>query len=193
MTDDYKLTLSDIGLTREELQERVIDSMCSRLLGTISVDEDGDPHRVPSQFKHALDNTLREQINVAVEKWATAHVLPRIELGIAHLMLQATNEWGEKRGQPVTFTEYVVERANRYMTEEVDHEGKLVGGERRYGSKSQTRAMFLVDKYLRASVEDAMKEAIKNANSVLTEGLSQAIQDRLADLNERLKVQVKIR
>ena len=54
-----------------------------------------------------------------------AHVTAYVE----SFCLTETNKWGKKTGKSMTFTEYLVQRAELYLTEKVDLRGKAKGEE----------------------------------------------------------------
>jgi hypothetical protein len=67
------LTLESLGLTKGELQERVIDRICERALTTVSVDDEGEGHVLDSAFKRRLDDRTRGHIAGAIDAIAEKH------------------------------------------------------------------------------------------------------------------------
>lgn len=95
------IDLDAIGITAEELQERVVDRIAERALG----DDDFSPG---SPLKRQIDKEIQERIDLAVTEIADKHILPNVSEYIETLTLQETNKWGEKKGEPITFVEYLV-------------------------------------------------------------------------------------
>jgi hypothetical protein len=180
-----------LGLSKEELQERVIESLCDRLLSGRG-GEDGDTF-YDSPMKRALDKAIHAHIDGAVAKMAEEHVLPRVTEMVENITLQATNQWGEKKGEPMSFVEYMVQRADAYLREEVDYEGQSKEEKRdSYGWKKYgTRAAALVHKHLHYRVEEAMKAALANANHAIVGGLEETVKIKLQEVAAALKVEVK--
>lgn len=186
-------TLKMLGLTTDELTNRLIDKCVEQLLTGVSFDEEGDEWRSKSTLAHKLDERIKQHIDAAVATLADKHVLPKVSEYIEGLTLQTTNQWGEKRGQSVSFIEYLTVRADAYMREEVNYDGKSKAetGDN-YGFKvSGTRVASLINKHLNYSIESAMKAALANANSSIALGLEGAVKVALQNATNALKVSVK--
>lgn len=184
-----------LGFTKEELQERVIETMCDRLLAGTAIDEDGTPYTEDSEFKRKLDKAIHTHIDGAIAKLAETHVLPQIVNMVETITLQQTNRWGEKRGEALSFVEYLTKRADLYLREETDYEG-YTKEERRdsYGWKAAgTRVSCLINKHLQYAIQVAMAEALKNANHAIVGGLEQAVKIKLGEVAAALKVEIKTR
>jgi len=187
------IDLEAIGISAEELQERVVDRIAERALNNLSFDEYGDPHARPSALKRKIDEEIQKRIDEAVTEIADKHILPNVSEYVETLTLQTTNKWGEKKGEPITFIEYLVERAHAYMTEEVDWNGKTKGVE--YGSfrKAGTRVAFMIDKHLQFNIEQAMTQALREVNGSIAKGLEETVKMKLAEILQGLKVTTKVR
>lgn len=187
------ITLESLGFTQEDLQERVIERLCEQVLAGKGYDEDGNEFYQESQFKRKLDERIKAQVEQTINAIAEKHVLPNVAQYVETLTLQQTNAWGEKRGQPVTFIEYLVARAHAYIQEEVNYEGKSKAESRdSYGwSKSTTRIAYLVNKHLQYSIETAMKQALASANNAIAGGIEAAVKMKLQEVVGGLQIAVK--
>jgi hypothetical protein len=184
-----KLDLEAIGMTKQELQTRVVDRICGRILESTGCDEDG--YEGESAFAKKMAKAVQERIDAAVEKIADTHVLPSIAAHIEALTLQETNKWGEKSGKPITFVEYLIQRAGEYMTEEVNFEGKTKTENRGYSwVKSQTRVAHMIHQHLHYNIESAMKDALLNVNGKIVQGLAETCRIKLKEIMDGLKVEV---
>ncbi len=178
-----EFTCEQIGITQEELQERVVAGLVDKILGS-KADDDEDNHIRLTVLEEA-QQIIVGAINDKVDAIAAAHILPRIEAMIEGLVLQQTNQWGEKKGEPVTFIEYLIERAEAYMTAPVDFEGRAKG-EVSYGSswKSKTsRIAFMIDRHLQYSIEHALDAVLKDANAVIKGGIEEAVKIKLKEIS----------
>ena len=181
-----EFTCEQIGMDQEELQERVVDGLVEKIIGG----RDNDfPH---GEVMTEVNERITNAITARVEAVANEFVLPRIEALIEGFCLQRTNKWGEKIGEQMTFTEYLVNRAENYLIEDVNYEGKTKGESGGYSwSKSQSRVAHMIDKHLHYEIERAMKAAVNEANESIAEGLEKACVIKLGEIAEKLQVSVK--
>src|SRR5688572_27706149 len=118
------IDLESLGITKEELQTRIVDRCVERIFEVTGYDEDGDEFVQSSPMARRLEDAIKTAIDNKVAGLAEKHVLPLTETFIENLTLQETNRWGEKTGQKATFIEYLIGRAENYLREEVDFQGK---------------------------------------------------------------------
>lgn len=187
------IDLEMLGLTKEELQARVIDGICSRLLEEIVPDSEDGERQQATRLENQLEKIIKERTDEAVATIADKYIIPNATQYLETLCLQETNKWGEKRGEKLSFIEYLVKRAEAYLTEEVNYEGKIKGQNSYSWSKSGTRVSYLVNQHLQYSIETAMKQAVAGANQVIVGGLEQAVKIKLEEVAQKLKVEVKTR
>jgi hypothetical protein len=187
------ITLEALGFTKDDLQERVIERLCEQILAGKQYDEDGNEEYDDSQFKKKLEERLRSHITETVNAIAEKHVLPNVTSYIENLVLQTTNKWGEKQGTPVTFIEYLVQRAEAYIQEDVNHEGKSKDQESYSWSKRSTRITYLINAHLQYSIQTAMQQALQTANSAIAGGIEKAVKIKLEEVVNSLKVGVQLK
>jgi hypothetical protein len=183
--------LAALGLSQEELQERVIERATARLFEVTDIDEDGDEFTSKSPFAGRLEKAVRTAIDNKVAELAEAHVLPLTGNLVESIVLQQTTKWGEKVGKPMTIVEYMTARAEEYLREEVSYDGKAKSASDSYSWKSHgSRVSFLVHQHLHSRIEEAMKAAVKNANDVIVGGLEATVKQKLGEIAASLKVTV---
>jgi hypothetical protein len=192
------LTLESLGLTKEELQSRVIAKLCDDLTTLVFADEDSDPVAQPSSFKRKLDEALQkrteESIRGLAAKLAHEYVLPNVTKYLEKPVLAKTDEWRQPRESPITFIEYLVQRCDAYMREEVNYEGQTKGEScSSCWTKSTTRVGYLVEKHLQFNIERAMKEAMARATGRIKAGLENAVEIALDKVLVGLKATVEIK
>lgn len=184
-------TLEALGFSKDEIANRIIDRAVAQLLSATDEDEDGYSYGVPSTFAAQIDKVIREKIDAAVVKAGDEVIAPRIsELVTGHTM-QATNQWGEARGEKITFTEYLVQRASAYMTEQVNYEGKAKGTDSYSWTAKGTRVAYMIDKHLHYHIDTAMKKALQDANNSIAKGLNEAVRVAISNLTVNVKTEVK--
>ncbi len=184
--------LEALGFTKDEIVERVIDRITASILTTQTSDEDGYGYEIPSEFKRDLDRAVKARIDIEVTRLADVHITPRVAEMIEGVTLQKTNEWGEAKGTPVSFTEYLVQRAEAYMVEPVSYDGKTKteNGGFSFSAKG-TRVTYMIDKHLHYSIDTAMKQALQNANTTIAKGLNDAVRTAINNLTVNVKTEVK--
>lgn len=185
-------TLENIGLSKEELQERVVAHIADLILSSESYDEDGDPVKQASQFKRQIVDLVKKRANEKIEAIAAEHILPNVSQFVENLCLQETNKWGEKTGKQMTFIEYLVQRAEVYMSEQVDYQGKAKGEGDSYNWKgAKTRITFLIHDHLEYSIKTAMKDALQVAMGSFAKGIHETARIKLNEIAAQMKVEVK--
>ena len=73
------------------------------------------------------------------------------------MVLQETNEWGERKGKGKTLTEYIVAQAKVYLSTNVDINGKTI--QSRYSSKEQSRFEYLIGLSVRREMQKILKRS----------------------------------
>jgi hypothetical protein len=179
------------GMSKEELATRVVEHVAAKLLVRTAYDEEGDPCGTRStQFERALQTRIKEHLDAEVGRQAEKHVLPKVTDMVEGLVLQETNRWGEKTGEPVTFIEYLTQRAERYLTEKVNHNGKTREEDSYSWRENTSRISYLVNNHLQYSIKIAMERAVEEANKGIVGGLEKAVKISLQQVIDKLKVTV---
>lgn len=193
MNTNSKDLLAQIGLTQEELQERVVNRIVDAVMYSHSADDEGREHVIKSRFRQQIQDHAKSAIDKAVTAIGDKFVVPAMKEYIETFTLQETNTWGEKTGKKLTFVEYLVKRAEAYSQEQVDSSGQTKQESRdSYWKPSTTRVSYLIDKYLHYQIDIAMKTVIGDANKLFVGSLKKAVEVSLAEIGSRLKVEVKV-
>uniref|UniRef100_A0A6H1Z9Y1 Uncharacterized protein n=1 Tax=viral metagenome TaxID=1070528 RepID=A0A6H1Z9Y1_9ZZZZ len=184
-----------IGMSQEELQQRVVEGICNKMLKELKYDtDDGSEYTVPSPFGKTVERAVQDSIDTKIAKIAEKYILPRISEMIETVTLQRTNQWGEKVGDKITFIEYITKQAEHYLTEKVNYEGKSKN-ESSFSSWSgtQTRIAHMIGQHLHYSIAQAMKDALKIADSAISTGIQETVKLKLAEISAALKVGVTVK
>lgn len=183
------LTLESIGLTQSEAQERVISVLVSHFLTGTTIDDEGNEVIVSSKFKQSIKDAILKRVDETLERLVAPALETSISDYISILKIEHTNNYGEKKREPETITEYVVRRAWEYLTEGVDRQGKskTESGSGYDHRDKTTRIAFLIDQRLNEEIAKAMQEALKTANAAITAGLKSAVAFELDKINAKLK------
>lgn len=175
----------ELGITQEELLERVLERAAEQVVEHF-VSED--------TARRTMQDVVRTAIDDVAERMASEVAEPLVQGQIESVSLQRTNEWGEAKGEALTFIEYLVKRAEGYFIEPVDHHGKTKSESRSsYDWRSaQTRIAHMIDKHLQYSIKIAMEKALETANSKIVEGIQKTVKMKLDEVTKSLKVDVKV-
>ena len=187
------LTIESLGLTEEQLQDRVVETMADRLLTQLACDEDGDETYAPSSMQKKLKELCEIRIAEAISKTAEQHVLPRVDEIISTFAIRETNRWGEKidSKKAMTFTEFLVAKAEAYMQEKVDYNGKSKSEVDSYSwSGKQTRLTHAIHGHLHNEIETAMKQVIGDGTTQIAKALHETCRVKINEIAAKLRVEV---
>lgn len=186
------MKIEDLGLSTNELKELVIERAVERLLIRTELDEYGDEHERPSRIDADVKKLVKQRIDERVAELGEKHILPNVTQAIESVTIQKTNEWGEAKGDQLTFVEYLVSRAEAYMTEPVNHEGKSKSESNSSFNwrQADTRMTHAIDKHLKYSIDSAMKKILTDANKTLEQSIKTAVEIKLKEITNGIKVSV---
>lgn len=178
-------TLDALGLDRESIENKVVDQVCHSLLYATSCDDKGHGYSRESEWQLELQKKIEQSIDARLEKIAKDHVEPNVKEKIDSLVLQQTNEWGEKKGKPVTFVEYVTGKAEEWLEQKVDYRGVPSR------SKSDgSRLIHMIDEHLGSRIKTGIQDIAKQANEQLGGEIKKVVSAKLAEMTKRLKVSI---
>lgn len=172
----------DLGISQDELREQVIERAAQKLRDSIDTGDYGH-----------LDRVVKEATDKAVTRYIDKVIVPLIQKDIEAITFQATNEWGEKRGKEVTFREYLVERTEKWLREEVNYEGKPRGTDSFSWKPYQTRVAHMIHQHLHYAIENAVKDMLKKANESIVGGIEQTVKIKLAEIQTALSVKSEVK
>ena len=184
-------TLALLGLSKEELQSRVVDQICERVLTSVGIDDEDGAHSYPSKVRVQLQASAKKHIDDALNDFAEKFIIPGISKHLETLVLQPTSQYGEKKGEPQTFLEYLNKRASEWLSEEVNEQGKTKKEDNYSFKKHGTRAVWLIDQQLQKQLTDMMTGQIAATHAKLGEVMQETVKDVFARTFSNLKVETK--
>ena len=192
-----EITLESLGLTQEELRDRIINKMCEDLLRQqyTVIDEDGTETGFENtKFAKMLHQLVTDRIDSDIAKLFETQITPNIDKYIEGLVLQETNRYGQKTGQPITLLEYLVKSVEKYITEPVNYEGKSQTENGGYSWQgTQTRLAAMIHKHLHYNIENAMKSAFGEPINKMQEAILATAKLKLEELSKSIKISVNMK
>jgi hypothetical protein len=179
------LNLDDIGLTQEQLRDRVIDRIAEQLINPSGEDCESD-------LQTAVEKEYRKQIVEGVKVVAEAAVLPKVQELLDKVTFQETNRWGEAQKPTLTLKEFLIARAEAWMTEKVDYNGKGKAEESYNWTGTQTRIAHMIHQHLHYHIDTSVKKALADVNSQLAKGIEETVKLKLQEALAALKVSTTI-
>lgn len=188
-------TLKSLGIAPEELGERIVDQAVDRLLNTLGFDpESNEEIQYVSKFQRQIQERLQKAVDEKIAAIAAEHLIPRVGELIEKANMTQTTKFGEPKGAPMTFMEYIAHRAEVYMSENVDHKGESKQEtNNEYGWRAEgPRLVVFMKMYIRDTMEKQAKEAVSDVNKVIAQNIQKAAMQAIAAAANSLKVEVKV-
>jgi hypothetical protein len=194
------IELEDLGITREDLTERLVANLAERLLSEHGIpvrttvrleDDEGDDvdDVVTSPFAQALHDRVESAVAEAVDRVAAEHVIANLDQYLISLDMTPTNRWGESNGPRLTLREWIDQRIDGWLRERVDYHGRS-RAEGSGGGADTPRIVYLVHQHLHTMVGVRIEKALKEVNTAMGEGLAEVVRDEVGKIAERLSVEV---
>jgi hypothetical protein len=187
-------TLKALGMNTEELGDRIVDQAVSALLRSTGFDPENDVEvTYDTQFKKQINERIKAAIDNKISALAEKHVVPMVGDLIEKTNFQSTNGYGEPKGPAVTFREYIVSLAEKYMSDDVDYNGrsKQESKDSYNWSKDGPRLMVLMKMYIRETMEKAAKSAVNDVNKESAKSIANAALDAIQKTVASIKVSVQ--
>lgn len=183
-----------LGLTKDEVQERLIETLADRMLKAKGWDDDGDEISLPSSLKTQLEALITKRMDLAVQSAFDRVVPSTIDQFVAEYKIQQTNQYGEKQGPALSFVEFITQRVTGYLAEPIDHSGvsereAKAKGNSWYGERNgkQNRVTYMINERLATAINQGIEAAFKDTKSLLAGGIEKAVLAHLQQFGETLK------
>lgn len=144
------MNLEELGISKAELVNRLVE----RIVGDL--DDEG---RVANSLHTALANRIRDAVMKAVGK-STQTKIDKAVSGIIAQPWPRTNQYGEPKGEPLTFREMVVDKLEEYLAETVDPRD---GSKPDYNREKCPRIDWLIRSQVAASIKGTVDAAAAEA------------------------------
>ncbi|OZI56766.1 hypothetical protein [Bordetella genomosp. 4] len=184
-------TLEALGVSVEDLADRIVDQAVSVLLSSTGFDPDSEEEfSYESRFKREIEKRVQESVDAKIAALAAEHLVPRVGEMIENADMRQTNRYGEPVTPKMTFKEYIAARAETYMTEDVDHnaKSKAESGDSYNWRASGPRLTVLMRTYIRETLEQHAKAAVTDVNKVIAKNIENAAKDAITAAAQAIKV-----
>ena len=188
--------LKSIGITEEELQQRVVDTITNRMLSSTAFDYDESrSFSTASPIFRKIQDSIKSAIDSKFDLLFDSQIRPLVDTEIDSLVIQKTNEWGEKKGEPVTFLEYLIEQAEKYINEPVDSRGRTrsqcAASHDSFNSvRGSTRLANAVDQKIALHLEQCVTAVMRDATDKVGAAMQDVLKNALDTAKEKIKVKI---
>lgn len=176
-----------LGITQDQMRDMVIEKMADKALEEVGLDEEGNAYK---HMNKAVLNAVYKRVDVMVHEAVTKILSETTEKGIeewvAGLGFLRTNNYGEPKGEPLTFREWLEKKVSAWFNEKVDANGSTSG----YGSKDTNRLSLIIHKHIHYHVQTCVERVIKDGNAVIAGGIEANVKQALSDIAAKMKVTV---
>lgn len=186
-------TLESLGISPEELGSRIVDQCADALLNSTGFNPDTEEEvRYESRFKREIEARIQKAVDEKIAALAAVHLIPRVGEMIESANMRRTNHYGEPKGEAMTFKEYIAHRAELYMSESVDINGrsKEESGDAYNWRAAGPRLTVLMRGYIHDTLEKHAKAAVTDVNKAIAKNIEAAARDAITAAAAGLKVTV---
>ena len=186
-------TLEALGISPEELGNRIVDQCVEALLNSTGFNPDTEEEtRYESRFKREIEARIQKAVDEKIAALAAVHLIPRVGEMIEKADMRKTNAYGEPKSPPMSFKEYIAHRAEEYMSENVNYQGKSKAEDGDgYNWRSEgPRLTVLMRGYIRDTLEKHAKAAVTDVNKAIAKNIETAARDAITAAAASLKVTV---
>lgn len=165
------ISLEAFGFTKEELQQRIVDQCVEQVMRSVGMDDEGAAHSYQSSISQKIQAKAKKQIDDALNEFTAKFLTPSISTYLETLSLQPTSIYGEKKGQPQTFLEYLTQRSQEWLSEKVNEKGESYKDNSYSWKEHSTRGAWLIDSHLKARITEMLVGGITQTHQALAKSM----------------------
>lgn len=160
-----KVDIADLGLRPEDIIERIAEHIRYQL-----TEETGFAERV------------RKSVEKKVDAEFAGRIAPSVAARVEAMTFRQTNKWGEKRGEPMTFTEFCAATVEAWLSEPVDMQGRPSQSM----GRGETRLLHAVHQMLAFRIEKEVQKALADMGQKLADDVMEAVRQVAAKAKPRI-------
>ena len=134
---------------------------------------------------------MKKQIDDALNDFAARFVVPGISKYLETLLLQPTSSYGERKGDPKTFLEYLTKRAGEWLSDKVNEKGKTREEDGYSWKEWGTRGAWLVDGQLKGRITDLIVGGVNDTHAAVANAVLEQVKTALARTVTSIQVTTK--
>ena len=191
-------TLQALGISPETLGDRIVDQAVETLLSATGFDPEYDQEvSYASRFQKEIASRIQKAVDAKIAALAEEHLVPKVGELIENSDLRKTNSFGEPTSPSMTFKEYLASRADVYMSENTDWQGRskdeaTARNDGHNWKVAGPRLVVLMQLFIKESMEAAAKSAITDINKVIAKNIEQAAAAAIAAAANAVTVSVNM-
>jgi autotransporter translocation and assembly factor TamB len=178
--------LAHLGITKEELLDRVAKQVARDLLHGASVDDEGQAWPIDTKFHKEMQELIETELKSQIATHFQRDVVPKLTEITAKMILNRTNRYGERKAKPQTLKEFMVQQTKNFLREVVDSRGQLTTR-----GNGKTRLETMLSDNMQQVLKMELEDTVSAANEMLAGELQEAVRTRLTALAEKFKIVVK--
>lgn len=149
------------GKASPDVQAEIIETVVSRIVDELSSEV---RMQVKEHVANIVNVAITKQVDQVVSDWFTKPIQP-------------TDNYGQKKGDPITFAEHVAGTASAHIRETVDRHGKPSS----YGENCQSRLQYLAGQISEAHVKEVLAPELSKVVRETREKLGNMVAKSLKD------------
>lgn len=178
------IPLEALGFSREEIQNKIVDAAVEDLLSGVSVDDEGNAHRMASRLRESFNTELTQRIADTVSNLVSTLVTPEY---IRATTFPRYSKYGEKKGDPLTFKEFVEQCVSKILDAKVDDSGKILEP----GSYGYDRGKHFMSGLVEKAVERELREAIQKGLINIQQEVTNALKAAATEIITKITASIK--
>lgn len=172
--------LQALGMDPATIRDQVIDAIVARVMG------DGE------YYKSELAKQVQKQVDAHAAAYFKKVIGPITKEMVEKVDFPETNRYGEPKGARLTLREHLAKRAETYLSEPVDSNGKAAWERGSSYDMKHTRLVHLVRDHFRYTMQGLVEKLMTEANRQLAGGIEGSVKLTLESILKNFKVTTKV-
>lgn len=173
-----------LGISRDELINKIVDAAVEDLLSSVSTDDEGNSYKMSSRLREDFNTELTKRISSTVSGLVDSLVTPEY---IRTTTFPRYSKYGEKKGDPLTFKEFVEQCVNKILDSRIDDSGKILEP----GSYGYDRGKHFMSGLVEKTIERELREAIQKGLINIQQEVTNALKAAATEIITKITASIK--